>query len=231
MRKSELRQWRAATPQGLIGLALCGCLYVAAVWADIDFLKPLSLIGMLIAGVWFLGGVKKLVASAGALGLLVFMIPWPTTLIERISFPLQLTSSAFGALFAGILGVPIRREGVNIFVLPAAGGKPIYSIVVAQQCSGLTSLTVLLLVGYLTAYFTPIAARWRVALVASVVPLALLANSLRLTFILFAGAHGSPSLAKWVHDHEGPVLILFCSLGLMGLRQALISWLTPDSED
>jgi hypothetical protein len=27
-----------------------------------------------------------------------------------------------------------------------------------------------------------------------------------------------------VHDHEAPVLIFFCSLGLMGIRHAILSW-------
>jgi hypothetical protein len=59
---------------------------------------------------------------------------------------------------------------------------------------------------------------------ASILPLTLLANSVRLLLILEAGAHYSAELAQWVHDHEAPVLIFFCSLGLMGLRHAILSW-------
>ena len=223
-RRAELRVWPAATVQGLGALLISTLIYVGAVWADIDFLKPLALIGMLLAGIWYLGGNKNLRTTAGALGLLVFVIPWPTTLIDRLAFPLQLTSSSYAALFAGMLGVPIHREGVNISVVPNPDAAPIYQIVVAQQCSGLTSLMVLLLLGYLTAYFTPIKAYLRLLMVGAVVPLALFANSLRLTVILFAGAHSSPAAAKWIHDHEGPVLIFFCSMGLMGLRHLLITW-------
>ena len=222
--RKRLKGWNAADKPGLAALIVTLMLYMGAVWADIDFLKPLALIGMLMAAVWFLGGIEKLRQSAAAIGLLVFMIPWPTTLVDRLSFPLQLASSSYAALFAGMLGTPIHREGVHLFVTPNPEAPPIYSIVVAQQCSGLTSLAVLLLLGYLTAYFTPAKGYLRVLLVAAVVPLTLFSNSLRLTFILLAGAHGSPALAKWIHDHEGPVLIFFCSLGLMGLRHLLLAW-------
>ena len=97
-------------------------------------------------------------------------------------------------------------------------------MVVAQQCSGLTSLMVLLALGYLIAYHTRAGLGWRVLLVALVVPLTLLTNSVRLTMILLAGGHGSPALAQWVHDHEAPFLIFLCSLGLIGIRQAILAW-------
>jgi exosortase/archaeosortase family protein len=103
--------------------------------------------------------------------------------------------------------------------------KPIYSIVVAQQCSGLTSMMVLLALGYLIAYFTPVKWGWRAAMVALCIPLTVLTNSVRLAIILFAGAHHGAALAKWIHDHEGPVLILFCSVGLTGARHLLLTWL------
>jgi exosortase len=224
IRRDKLRRWEAASLPGLLLLLFATFLYIAAVWADIDFLKPLSLIGMLLGGFWFVGGPEILRASAGALGMLVFMIPWPTTLVDRLAFPLQLTSSAYAALFAGMLGVPVHREGVHMFVMPNPDARPIYSIVVAQQCSGLTSLMVLLVLGYLIAYHTPLKWGFRALLVGVIVPLTLLTNAIRLTIILFAGAHGSPALAQWLHDHEGPVLIFCCSLGLMALRHALLTW-------
>jgi exosortase/archaeosortase family protein len=65
-----------------------------------------------------------------------------------------------------------------------------------------------------------------------VLPLTLFSNSIRLTLILAAGGYQSAELARWVHDHEAPVLVLLCSIGLLGLRQALLAWLnrTPEEE-
>jgi exosortase len=231
VRRDRLGSWNAAASPGLLCVALTGLFYIAAVWVDVDFLKPLALIGMTIGGIWFLGGKETMRACVGPLSFLVFMIPWPTTLSDHLAFPMQLASSTYAALLAGIAGVPIHREGVQLYVAPNLGGKPIYSIIVAQQCSGMTSMMVLLAVGYLIAYHTPIKWGWRASMVAFCIPLTVVSNSLRLAIILFAGAHHGAALAKWIHDHEGPVLIFFCSLGLTGARYLLLKWLRPRFED
>jgi exosortase len=204
---------------------------MAAVWADIYFLKPLMLIGMVGSAVWFLGGGQTARIALGPLSFLIFMIPWPTTVTERLAFPLQLTSSAYAATLGGMIGIPIVRSGVHLHVVPNLHAPPVYSIIVARQCSGLTSLMVLLALGYLIAYHTPAKLGWRALMVAAVVPVALFANSLRLTLILAAGAYHSAELARWVHDHEAPVLIFFCSVGLLGLRQGLLAWLNREPEE
>lgn len=230
-RRDRLRSWDAASGWGFAAVALTALLFLAAVWADIYFLKPLALIGMLAGVVWFLGGSRAVLCAAGALGFLVFMIPWPTTLTERLAFPLQMTSSAYAAMLGGMLGLPIHRDGIHLHVMPSMHAPPIYSIIVARQCSGLTSLVVLLAMGYLIAYHTPVKLGWRVLLVAAVLPLTLFSNSIRLTLILAAGGYQSAALARWVHDHEAPVLVLLCSIGLLGLRQALLAWLNRMPEE
>jgi exosortase/archaeosortase family protein len=83
---------------------------------------------------------------------------------------------------------------------------------------------VLLALGYLIAYHTEVKLGWRALMVALIIPLTLFTNAVRLTFILLAGAHSSAALAQWIHDHEGPVLIFFCSVGLMAFRHSLLLW-------
>ncbi len=224
MRRDELRQWESKSRAGLALLLFTALLHVAAVWADVEFLQPLSLIGMAAGAVWYFGGFRALGVTAGALGFLVFMIPWPTTLVERLAFPLQLTSSAYAALLGGLLGLPIVRDGVHLHVMPNPEAAPVYSVLVAKQCSGLTSLMVLLALGYLIAYHTRVGLGWRALLLALVAPLALFGNALRITFVLMAGTYHSPGLAQWVHDLESYVLFVLCCMSLLGLRHAFLSW-------
>jgi exosortase len=231
MRRDRLREWKSADKTGLLCLALTCLVYIAAVWADVDFLKPLALIGAALCGVWFLGGKATLKACVGPLGFLVFMIPWPTVLMDRVAFPMQLTSSAYAGMLAGMAGVPVHREGVQLSVLPGLEAKPVYSIVVAQQCSGLTSMMVLLALGYLIACHTPLRWGWRAAILGFCIPLTVLMNAVRLAIILFAGAHHKPVLAQWIHNHEGPVLLFFCSLGMLGARHLLLRCLQPQTEE
>jgi exosortase len=221
-RRSELNDWKSAAFPGLLLLVVAAVAHLLSIWADIVFLKPLSLIGMIAGGVWFLGGWKMFSAAIGAIGFLLFMIPWPTLLIDKLSFPMQLMSSSYAAMLGGMVGLPLHREGVNISVLIKP--EP-YNIIVAKECSGLTSLIVLLALGYLISYFTPAKLGWRLLLFLTVIPLALLTNAVRLTVILIFGGYVSRDMAKWVHDNEGPVLIFICSVGLMALRHILVTWL------
>jgi exosortase len=221
-RRNELMRWEAADPRGLVLLGVSALLEVIGGWGEIIFLQPVAFLGMMIGIAWFLGGRKVMGECAWPLGLMIFTVPWPTTLVTALAFPMQLTSSAYAALFAGMFGLSIHREGVHLSVMSAEGDKPIYSMIVAQQCSGLTSLLVLLSFGYLIAYFTPRYWWARALLVLSIIPLALFANAVRLTIILLVGGLTNANWATWVHDHEQPVLIFFCSFGLLGLRQLLM---------
>ena len=117
-RRDRLRTRRAASTAGLACLVLSALVHVAAVWADVDFLKPLALIGVGAGIIWFLGGAPAARAAAGALGLLVFTVPWPTTVTERLAFPMQMLSSSYAVQLAGMLGLPVVRDGVNIAVMP-----------------------------------------------------------------------------------------------------------------
>ena len=224
MRRDRLRDWSSASVGGAALMCLAAFAHVLAVWADVVFLVPLSFIGLLLGLAWFLGGRDALRAAAGPIGFLVFLIPWPTTLVERLTFPMQLMSSTYAALLGGLMGIPVHRVGVELAVVPNPAAPPVYSMVVAQKCSGLNSLTVLLALGYLIALFTPRGWGWKALLVALVPPMALLCNATRLTAVLVAGAWGRPGTAQWIHDNEGPLLIFLCSLGLMGVRHLILEY-------
>src|SRR5437764_6844980 len=57
MRRDELpKRWNSATRAGLLLLVFAALLHVAAVWADVEFLTPVSVLMMVAGGIWFLGG-------------------------------------------------------------------------------------------------------------------------------------------------------------------------------
>src|SRR5258708_7541130 len=62
MQRDRLRNWAAADGRGLLAAVLASLLYIVAVWADVDFLKPLGLIGLTLSTIWFLGGIENLKA-------------------------------------------------------------------------------------------------------------------------------------------------------------------------
>jgi exosortase len=223
-RREDLRRWDAAYGPGLWLLGIGAVLHVLSVWADVAFLGGSALVLMLAATVWYLGGARALGASAGALGFLPFMLPWPTTVSDKLAFPMQLASSSYAALLGGLIGLPVHRQGVELAIQPDPNAAPVYQVLVARGCSGLTSMIVLLALAYLVAYATPVRFPWKALLVGSVIPLAIVGNALRLTLILIAGANRGEAVATWVHDHEAPFLIFLCSLALMGIRAAILAW-------
>ena len=229
-RRSRFGDWNAAATLGLLFTIFSALGFAASMWADIAFFKPVFLVCIALGTIWFLGGSTALTAAGGPLGFLAFMVPWPTLLIDKLAFPMQLMSTSYAAMTAGLLGVPIVREGVQISVVPDPEKAPVYSILVARECSGLTSMLVLLALGYLISFATPLKFGWKALLMACVIPLAITANVIRLVAILLFGAHSSPEMAQWVHDNEAPVLIFFCSLALLAVRYGMIRWTESRAE-
>src|SRR5207249_9224638 len=59
-RRRQLGVWRSAAAPGLALLATACLIYVAAAWADIVFVKSLSLIAVTAGAIWFLAGAAAL---------------------------------------------------------------------------------------------------------------------------------------------------------------------------
>jgi exosortase len=105
---------------------------------------------------------------------LVFMIPIPSVLMDRITFPMQLFASKVAAKSLYLIGIPVLREG-NIIRLANT------SLEVAEACSGIRSLISLLALSVIFAYFSQKTAFKRVLLVLSTFPIAIIANAARVT--------------------------------------------------
>jgi exosortase len=200
-----------------IGMALLIAglvLQIVAAWGEIRFAQPVALVLALAGVTAYLLGWTAFRELLFPFAFLLFMVPWPDRLVERISFPMQLLTSTYAAMFAGLLGVPVRADGVNLY-LPERG----VSIAVAVACSGMRSLVALLAIAALFAYSLRAGMGRRWLLFAMGVPIALAANVLRVLLILLVGNARGQQAAIWFHDHSSPVLFFLCSLGLLALRE------------
>ena len=223
-RRDQLKVSGGGASIGLAIVFFAGALNVLAGWGDIVFLRSAALVLMLIGFTWAIAGSRAGRAAAGPLGLLLFMIPWPTTLVERLTFPMQLLSSKYAAMLIGMLGIPIKRTGIAL-------ATPDYQVLVAEACSGITSLGVLLALGYLLACVTRLPLWAKLTLFAVTAPLALFTNTIRVALIVIAGHLHSETAATWIHDHEAPVLLLFCGVLLMTIRSGLLQVTVSASDD
>ena len=157
----------------------------------------MSLLGLLLV----LGGTAMVRELLFPLLLLPFMIPIPTVIYNQITFPLQLFASAVAEKSLEVLNVPVVREG-NILELASQ------KLSVAEACSGIRSLLSLSFLSLVYAYFFDRKIWMRWVLLIATVPIAIVANSARVTLTgLFSEI--DPSLAQgFFHEAEGWVIFV-----------------------
>ena len=144
---------------------------------------------------------------------LIFMIPLPSILMDRITFPMQLFASKVTARSLCLLSIPALREG-NIIQLDNA------SLEVVEACSGIRSLISLLALAVMFAYFNQKVTWKRLVLVLSTIPIAIIANTARVTGTGVLAYHYGENVAQgFFHDFSGWILfvIAFMCLFAIGL--------------
>jgi exosortase len=180
------------------------------------FLARVSFV-LLLAGliVLFLG-VAYLRAVLFPLAVLLLMIPMPTIVFNEVTFPLQIVASKIAAAALPVLGVPVLREG-NIINLPTM------SLEVAEACSGIRSLLSLITLAAVYGYVTNSRNWLRIALVLAAVPIAIVANSMRIVVTGILGQYGSPHWAEGFFHAFSGWLVFLVSISMLCLLQQILS--------
>jgi len=185
------------------------------------FLYRVSVLLFIAGMVVFLAGWKHLAAISFPLAFLFLMIPSPT-LMEQITFPLQIIASKTASFLLMLAGVPAIREG-NIILLPSA------QLEVAEACSGIRSLFSLLTLTIVYGHLAETKIGVRVLLAFMAVPISVFANALRIAFTgLMVEGWGVERAQGTIHALSG-WLVFVASLGLIFLLHRLIQilWWGP----
>jgi exosortase A len=143
---------------------------------------------------------------------LIFMIPIPSILMDRITFPMQLFASKVAARSLYLIGIPVLREG-NIIQLANT------SLEVAEACSGIRSLISLLALSVVFAYFSQKTTLKRTLLILSTFPIAIIANAARVTGTgILAHYYGDKVAQGFFHGFSGWILfvVAFICLFVVG---------------
>ena len=169
-----------------------------------------SLLGMLLV----LGGTGLVRELAFPLLLLPFMIPLPTVVYNQITFPLQIFASTVAEKSLDVLSIPVLRDG-NILELASQ------KLDVAEACSGIRSLLSLSFLSLVYAYFFDRKVWMRWVLLIATVPIAIIANSARVT-LTGVFSEINPALAEgFFHEAEGWVIFVVALVILVAVHQAL----------
>jgi exosortase len=207
---------RKPSSWGLLIIAFSlGMLVVGVLGAEL-FLARVSLLFLVVGLILVFFGASYFRAMFFPLSVLFLMIPIPTIVFNEITLPLQILASKLAAVALPWLGVPVLREG-NIINLPAM------SLEVVDACSGIRSLLSLITLAVIYGYLMT-SLKWvRVILAFAAIPIAIVANSLRIVVTGLLVQYWNPNKAEgFFHIFSGWLVFLVAVVMLCLLQQLLV---------
>ncbi len=200
------------------------------------FMQRISLVVMLAGIAVYFWGTKLLQNLLVPFVLLLFAIPIPQIIFNKIAFPLQIWASQMAVWGIRVFEVASVRNGNVIEILPR-GSQQTISMEVVEACSGIRSLMTLMTLALVLAYFTrerrsKLADGWfdliksfdfwrTLILVFMAIPIAIVTNAGRVTATgVLTFNYGKQALEGFVHASAGwmvyvVALILLFLINLM----------------
>ncbi len=199
-------------PAGLLLILFAACMRIAGRLLYFDVLDGYSLIPLLAGLVWFLCGLPALKWSAPAIAFLFLLVPLPYRFESGLSWQLQGIATSLSTASLRVLGLPAVSEGHTIWV-----GEN--QLMVAEACSGMRIFVGMIA---LAAFWAATVKRcWldRFILLGAAIPLALLANAMRITVTgVLYGWFSSENARQIIHDWSGFLMIPLAAALLWGLK-------------
>ena len=204
--------WPDLLAGGLL-VAVSLAAHLVALRRSLWVLSAGSLVAAIAGLTLALGGRATLRRHAFPIGFLLLMIPLPW--LEQWTPALARAMAAAARAVVVPLGVPITVQGARVELADTA-------MVIGAPCSGVNSLAALVTLAALYAYLVRGPLPARIALVLLAVPVALLANLMRLVVILLLARYVSAEVALgFFHDWSSPFLFLVALALLIALGKGL----------
>jgi exosortase len=206
---------RDASPWGFLFLVPALALHAVDTGLGTQLLSAISIVIAAPGLALLLLGAEKTKAIAFPLAFLAFMLPIPLALTSQLHMVLRRIATVCTAWVLPWVGVPVFAEGTSLHL---ANG----TLVVADACSGFSTLYASLAVACLTAYSCRSWAR-RLLVSVAAVPIAIAANVVRMVLLGLMTYHwGFHTLETWLHPASGMLTFV--------LALPLIFWLGSEPE-
>jgi len=188
---------------GLAFVGLGAAVQLAGGYFRIGTLEGLALLPYLGGLALLLGGWRILEWAWPSIGFLAFMIPLPWQVETALGPPLQFFATSVSTYLLQTLGFMAFAEGNVIHLNEARIG-------VVEACSGLSMLITFVALSTAAALVVKRPLLDRIVLVASSIPVALLANIARITLTgILHDTVGAHAASTFYHDLAGWLMIPF----------------------
>jgi exosortase len=137
---------------------------------------------------------------------LVFGLGLYRGLLDSVGFAMQGVTAVGAAGSARLLGVDVIRDGLVL-------RSEQFAFIVAEACSGMSSLVSLLALAALWTYVARGSVPARLAVILSVFPLVIVANTVRVTLVLLVAAHFGQDAAVGFFHGASSLVLFGISLG------------------
>ncbi len=186
---------------GLSLMLIASALRVTGAYFYLDALHGWSIPVWIGGAVWMFFGWSTFCWSLPAVAFLIFMVPLPYTVEIMMARPLQAVSTQISLFVLQCLGQPAVASGTTIVL-------GTHTLEIERACSGLRVFFGMTAMAY--AFMILFKRPWwtKLMLVVSIVPITLLANSVRIVGTGMLHQLGSTEAAKWIgHDLAGLIMI------------------------
>lgn len=182
---------------GLLILSISLPLYIISYLGSVAVVSRAMIVFILIGIILFNLGKRVFWTIAFPLLYLVFMVPVPDSVLGLVSFPLQLFATQVSEKIIGLFSIPVLREGNMLYFSNT-------QLEVAEACSGIRSIMSYTMLSFLFIYLMKKGSLRKIVLLASAIPLALVANITRVTGTgILAHFFGDKVARSFLHEFSG----------------------------
>ena len=193
---------------GFVFLLAGAVLQLVSVIGIGTFVGSVGLVLSIIGAILCLGGFDWIRAWAFPLCLTVFMLPKLAIVYNQATLPLQLLATRMAGGMLSLAGFAVSREG-NIL------GVSGHRVSVVEACDGIRYLLPLAFIAVTFAYLSDTKRWMRAALLAAAVPVALIANALRVAL----SASVPPLALGTAHAVSGWLIFVLCLPAIVVFRR------------
>lgn len=195
---------------GGVILAISMGLYLLSYAGGVAVVSRAMIVSSLVGLVMFTLGKEIFSLLAFPLLYLFFMVPVPDSILGLVALPLQLFATKVSTFLIHVVSIPAYREGNMLYFANT-------QLEVAEACSGIRSIMSFGMLSFIFAYMMDRVWWKRIFIVLSTIPLALIANIVRVTGTgILAHFYGAKFALGFLHEFSGLVVFAFGFVLLLG---------------